>query len=836
MATTTPRGQRGITLIEIILWCAIVAAAVVAVFVFGKKASVTAAVETEQRQIEDVVQTVNSLFALQPDFSALGTNGIVGAKYLKDHAPRSGLKFSEDSAGRPALMTSLGDGQAQLRLVKSNLNPTTLQPDATQPANTMVLQYMNITSEECVRLIGAAMPIATRAVVGHYTGDPDSPTSALVAGLRGSLTAHKDVIASKCAAPAGQRSLVHLYFMPARATASAAAPAPPPAARCNPVHEKQNVACPAGQVGTVTQERDGACTGAGNTMVYTVWTTTNDTCQAAPTPPATVTPPSTPDDCTIITATRVQACPIGQIGQIVQSSQQDTCAGTSTPWVTTSNSCQPQPPSATCSPSTQQQTLACPAGQGGQVVQTRSSTCATSTSAPSWSPWATVSNTCTTSCTQGGSSCCTVKRETQPGAACAAGTYGTAGEQERFLGCANAMTQSASWTPWQDFTGGSCTACPATNTETNTRWVARSVKCADGVTDARTYEAEQAQTRSVSYSCPAGTTALPPPNYSAWSGWTDTGAERNSVTNVCPALSACDVPEPERAFNWSNVSTVALPNEACPAPGATFSTGSAASMCRQTSDLGASVVYTAWSEYWESFDMGMTEECSYSYGSTSTYSCKEYCTHLISLTAGAPSNAGKSITSSDVDFRELPLRGGCNDIYMNCYNGVDITGGYMYTRTWNTHQAWWSGAYGDSWKEGGANYNFDPGKTGPGEIWPVGQFASTSGAGGYGNAGGVNYCINSWYQRNYPIHNPDPPYASTSFEIMNGGASTTVNLSCTGAAGTSSCYQRKTVIVGGESYDVTLRTSHNNGPPGPDPNKVVPSDQTDIQLTCIDIN
>ena len=44
MATLTPRGQRGITLIEIVLWCAIVAAAVVAVFVFGKKAAVTAAV------------------------------------------------------------------------------------------------------------------------------------------------------------------------------------------------------------------------------------------------------------------------------------------------------------------------------------------------------------------------------------------------------------------------------------------------------------------------------------------------------------------------------------------------------------------------------------------------------------------------------------------------------------------------------------------------------------------------------------------------------------------------------------------------------------------------
>ena len=54
-----PTRQRGITLIEILLWSAIVAAAAVALFVFAGRATVAAAVETEQRQVEQLVRTVS---------------------------------------------------------------------------------------------------------------------------------------------------------------------------------------------------------------------------------------------------------------------------------------------------------------------------------------------------------------------------------------------------------------------------------------------------------------------------------------------------------------------------------------------------------------------------------------------------------------------------------------------------------------------------------------------------------------------------------------------------------------------------------------------------------
>lgn len=531
MATPSARGQRGITLIEIVLWCAIVAAAVVAVFVFGKKASVTAAVETEQRQVEDIVKTVDSIFATQPNFAALGTNGAV---YLRERAARSGLKFQTNDAGDPILATGLGSGSLTLS-----------SWDAVPPSGPAVpnsgyrLAYQGLASNECSKLVTATYPVAYQVGAGN---DGLNDASATNLATRGQMTVSPAVIAESCAAGDGNAT-VFLYFYPARAIAGATTPTPPPAARCAPVHERQNVACPAGQTGTVTQERDGTCTGPGNTMVYTVWTTTNDTCQDPTVPPPTVTPPTSPDDCTVTTYTQVVACPLGQIGQIVQQRDHDTCAGTYTPWANTSFSCQPQPPTGTCSPSTEERIIACPAGQGGQIVQSRSSACPTPSSVPVWGVWSDVSNTCTSNCAAGapdpfGNTCCTPIPE-ERSAPCPIGTYGPGGREIRFQGCVNATTQSATWSAWQPYRdlepSAGCTSCPATTTETNTRWEPRTGTCPAGESGTISFEAEQVQTRDISYNCPAGTTALPAPTTTAWSGWTDTGATRNNVNTCAPS-------------------------------------------------------------------------------------------------------------------------------------------------------------------------------------------------------------------------------------------------------------------------------------------------------------
>lgn len=526
MATSSARGQRGITLIEIVLWCAIVAAAVVAVFVFGKKAAVTAAVETEQRQVEDIVKTVDAIFATQPNFAALGTNGAV---YLRERAARSGLKFETNEDGDPILTTGLGGGSLTLS-----------SWDAVPPSGPAIpnsgyrLAYQGLASNECAKLVTATYPVAYQVSSGH---DGLHDASAVNLATRGQMTVSPAVIAENCAAGEGDAT-VFLYFYPARSIAGTASRTPPPATRCNPVHETQHIACPVGQIGTITQERDGACTGPGNTMMYDPWTTTNDTCQAAPSAPATVTPPTAPDMCTVVSFTNVVACPTGQTGQIIQTRSLDTCAGVYTPWTTLSTTCQNTAGPATCTPTTQDRTLACSAGMSGSIIQSRNSTCATPTSSPTWivdantdiDGWQTFSNTCR------GTATCQPQRETGP-VPCAAGQYGAwSGERERFRRCTSATTQAPGWDAWSVVTPNiGCTSCPPSFTDTTAQWVSQSAPCPVGQVGSNTWEEEQVSSRTTSYSCPAGTTGLPAPSVSPWSGWVSTGSTRNAVYTCAPA-------------------------------------------------------------------------------------------------------------------------------------------------------------------------------------------------------------------------------------------------------------------------------------------------------------
>lgn len=79
-------------------------------------------------------------------------------------------------------------------------------------------------------------------------------------------------------------------------------------------------------------------------------------------------------------------CPPGESGEVVQT-RTSTCPGPVTSdWVTVSNTC-----SVTCVPdSPLTQTLSCPSGQTGSIIQTRTSTCP----GPITSVWTTTSNTC----------------------------------------------------------------------------------------------------------------------------------------------------------------------------------------------------------------------------------------------------------------------------------------------------------------------------------------------------------------------------------------------------------------------------------------------------------
>ncbi len=68
-----------------------------------------------------------------------------------------------------------------------------------------------------------------------------------------------------------------------------------------------------------------------------------------------------------------------------------------TGWYQVANSCTPSPP--TCSPSSQTQSLSCPSGYVGAVMQNRTSICPDPYGQPIWSPWVTTTDMCVKSAT-----------------------------------------------------------------------------------------------------------------------------------------------------------------------------------------------------------------------------------------------------------------------------------------------------------------------------------------------------------------------------------------------------------------------------------------------------
>lgn len=532
------QNQRGITLIELVLWSVITAVAVVAVFEFASRARVAAKVETEQRQIETLIKAVDGMFMLEPNFSELGTDG---ASYLQSHgAQRAGVQLRSGPDGA-ALVTSLGDGRLNLAVW-----------DVVRPSAPPIidggyrLAYQGLSAPECVRLTSSLSKNVHQASVG-FNGLEDG-SAVVVAHRYDRRYGGSDVIANMCGRP---DRVVFLYFAPARAISPLATGSPATVLpRCQPIHETVYAPCPAGQSGAITQSRDGMCNGPDNTLVWTAWETVDSTCQNVPIAPPNETALSPPDNCALITTTRVSACPVGQTGQILEESTLDTCTGAQSPWTPLppplGNSCQ-SPVVSTCTPSVQREVLGCPAGQGGQIVRERASTCASTTASPNWPAWTAlhvISNTCTAACSQGGTNCCAPIAQVRD-RLCPAGTYGPGGKEARWQGCLNATTQASTWSAWvphqevtQPFT---CTACPATVSETEQFWDPRSGPCPSGETGTITFEAEQVRTRDIAYACPTGTTSLPSPTTSTWSGWVDTGAIRNLV-KTCTADPICTPP------------------------------------------------------------------------------------------------------------------------------------------------------------------------------------------------------------------------------------------------------------------------------------------------------
>ena len=154
---------------------------------------------------------------------------------------------------------------------------------------------------------------------------------------------------------------------------------------CSNQTEYQSLSCQPHYSGAVNQSRTYTC----SSQSWGPWTTTSNNC--TPDPPT----------CQSSFSTRTLSCQPHFSGLISQTNTV-TCpdpygSPVETGYITTSNSCAPDP--ATCSPSVQTQSVACPVGYNGTIIQNRSSSCSDPYGSPTWTSWSTTSDTCTMTAT-----------------------------------------------------------------------------------------------------------------------------------------------------------------------------------------------------------------------------------------------------------------------------------------------------------------------------------------------------------------------------------------------------------------------------------------------------
>jgi prepilin-type N-terminal cleavage/methylation domain-containing protein len=488
------RTQRAYSLIEIMIVIAIIAAATFGVVRFFQHDTAKAAVQQEQTNLASVVTAVKGLYATKNSFAGVSSAGLIASR-------SPGVRVDQ---GATNLLSAFGSS-------------ITVQPaQVLAPNDAFQVVYSGLNSSQCTGLI----PAVAGGAYGISIGGGASVVST------GATTLGKindpGQVATECAGQtfAQHAGTVVMTYYDSSRNSSGVLP-PGCTVSCSPESETQTIACPAGNMGEINQSRSGTCgVGACPTLVWSPWTTDSSSCSstpAAPPGPAPAPPPSTPPPaCTPATFTRNQACPIGQVGTITQSQSVVCPSGSLSPWTNTSDTCT-VPTTPACNNGANTQLLPCPAGYGGQITQMQNYTCASDGSHVN-GPWFTVSNTCDTSCQVTGN-CCTPSTtgDGQNNVSCSAGQYGQIVQTlDKSSSCSSPTAVPVFGPPFVVSSTGSCTACPATTTQTQT------LACPPGQVGSIN------QIQSISYACSTAPTALPAPTYSAWT----------TTANTC-AVAAC---------------------------------------------------------------------------------------------------------------------------------------------------------------------------------------------------------------------------------------------------------------------------------------------------------
>lgn len=522
-----PRMERGFSLLELGLVLALMVAASIGVYRLFGASQVDAAVRQEQEHAGRLVEGIVGAYTTASNYSTLSTATVAGVLNLplSNNTLNSSLK--KDLSVRPATTRTSNDS--------------------------FELVYNALSTTQCLKLANA-LSLQSQGLFVNASANLQSTT--------GALRDESQLVALCASSP--NNTVVFRY----QGNKNTFAATTTDSCLCAPETESQNVSCPSGS-GSITQRRIGTCTGGTPScpaIQWSSWATASNTCAANGNPIAPITPvaPVAPTVCVPSLETQTVACPSGQVGGTLQQRTRVCPANTWGAWNTISSSCQPNPTRPTCTPSTQRQTAACPAGQGGQIVQERASTCDTNGNTIWSNDWKNISSTCTASCAVNGT-CCTVSRqnstEVRP---CTVGTYGVqTAYLRRNSTCATADSSPVWPTSWNTQSiNGSCTACPASSQDQETQVVPASAACPAGQTGSHTWNSHQVRTRTRSYSCPAGTASLPAPTIAAWSGWAET--TRSSESNTCTA--ACTGPTGKAAHSsagWSSLNDLPTPSVAC---------------------------------------------------------------------------------------------------------------------------------------------------------------------------------------------------------------------------------------------------------------------------------
>ncbi len=357
----------------------------------------------------------------------------------------------------------------------------------------------------------------------------------------------------------------------------------------SPLSETQTVACPSGQTGHIIQTHTKS---AYPSCTFGSWTTTSNTCVVTPTTTTTNTTCTFP-----LAETQTIACPSGQTGHITQThtkSAYPSCTFGS--WTTTSNTCASAADASCPSPLSETQTVVCPSGQTGSIVQVRTKS---SSLGCLFGSWATVSNTCASNSTNNSTplsvSSCAEPLSEQQIISCPTGQTGSILQvhtKSAYPGCSfgswitasnSCFVANGSATALVAPTGLTASAGACNSGEINLSW--------GSVSGAASYTVERSTLATSGFGNPAGSTGIVGTSFSDNVGSPNINlyyrVKAVNGSNISPVSNPVNISSPA---SCANNPTVSISSSANP-----IASGQSVNIIWSSTDTTSCSAYGGWS-------------------------------------------------------------------------------------------------------------------------------------------------------------------------------------------------------------------------------------------------